>query len=98
MSKPNPLTAEDERAAHRAAVEAGYASLDGYIDRWEKPRSKKIKIDPPLEAIKAICTFGRIVEGIGIALCAPGLVFMIAGMWIGMGGGALWNRAKGRVK
>ena len=92
--QPTPI----DRATHRAYVDAGMAPLDGYIDRWEKPRSKKIKIDPPLEAIKAICTFGRIVEGLGIALCTPGLVFMIAGMWIGMGGGALWNRAKGRVK
>ena len=88
------MISEDERAAHRAAIDAGYASHAGYVERWGKPRSKKIKIDPPLEAIKALCTFGRIVEGIGIVLCAPGLVFMIAGMWIGIGGGALWTRAK----
>ncbi len=31
---PEPLTPGEERAAHRAVVEAGYASLDGYVEKY----------------------------------------------------------------
>jgi hypothetical protein len=29
-----PASAEDERAAHRAAVDAGYASLPEYVEKY----------------------------------------------------------------
>ncbi len=32
--EPRREAADDERAAHRAAVEAGYASLDGYVAKY----------------------------------------------------------------
>ena len=31
---PRREAADDERAAHRAAVEAGYASLEGYLAKY----------------------------------------------------------------
>ena len=31
---PPPMSAEDERAAHRAAVEAGYSDLAGYVAKY----------------------------------------------------------------
>lgn len=31
---PKPLPADEARAAHRAFVDAGYASLDGYVERY----------------------------------------------------------------
>ena len=31
---PRVLSPEDERAAHRAAVEAGYADLAGYVEKY----------------------------------------------------------------
>jgi hypothetical protein len=49
--------AESERAAHRAAVDAGYASLDGYIERWEKTPASKLakaeKVDHVVAAVRA---------------------------------------------
>jgi hypothetical protein len=34
--KPSPLLSdEDARVVHRSAVEAGYASLAGYVSRWK---------------------------------------------------------------
>ena len=32
--KPSPIEANDDRAEHRAAVDAGYASLKGYVEKW----------------------------------------------------------------
>lgn len=34
LAKASGSPPDDARAAHRAAVEAGYASLDGYVERY----------------------------------------------------------------
>lgn len=34
----------DDRTAHRAAVEAGYASLQGYIEKWENENDRDVDL------------------------------------------------------